>query len=142
MVRCNAGGVGSATRLRPQFLIKKAAFFCIAGEDLSLVDILVTYRRSEVFPTGTVRIDGRLVRIQSDMAGCAGNSDAIRPDKAPVVVVAWVVQETITIPFPASFFVEFRFWEKPEANHSRRLAVNFLIDASWFGRSLLIEHQS
>src|SRR5262245_55320127 len=76
------------------------------------------------------------------MAGATRYTDAIWTDEFVVVVVTRIVHETIAIPFLARFLVEIRIRKKPKTEHTRRLAVHGLIDASRFRLHLFIEPQT
>src|SRR5437588_10677875 len=138
----NAGGVGSAARLCSEHFVKEAALLDIAGKYFSLVDVLIANCRREVFPSRIFGVIRRITRVRCDMAGAAGNADAVRTDELVVVVIRPIIHEAVAVPFLAPFVVEFLIWEKSEAKHARRLAVNSFVDAFRLRLDLLIQPQA
>src|SRR5262249_118833 len=134
--------VGSAAWLCSQHFVKEAAFLDIAGKDFSLVDVLIANCRREVFPSRIFGVIRRITRMWRDGARAAGNADAVRTDELVVVVICRIIHEAVPVPLLARFVVEFRIWEKPEAKHARRLAVDSFVDAFRFRFDLLIQPQA
>src|SRR5438132_492758 len=136
------GRIGSASRLRGEHFVKKPAFLDVAGEDFPFVDVLIANRGCEIFPARVFRVAGRITRIWRNVAGTARYADAIRAHELFVIVISWIVHETIAVPFLARFTVEIRIRKKPKAKHAGRLAVNVFVDAWRLLRRLFIEAQT
>src|SRR4029453_12415405 len=136
------GSIGSAARLRSKHLIKEAAFFDVAGEDFSFVDVLIANGRREVFPPWIFRIGRRIIWIRRDVAGATRDTDAVRANQLFVVVIGRIVHETIAVPFLACLFVELWIWKKPETEDPGWFAVNRLVDACRFGVHMFIKPQA
>src|SRR6476620_5617152 len=77
----DARGIGSTARLCEKHLVKESAFFDVAGEHLSLVDILIADRGGQIFPARVFWIERRITRVRRDVAGPARYADAIRTDE-------------------------------------------------------------
>src|SRR4029077_1634710 len=142
MIRGYPRSIGSAAWLRRQHLIKESAFFYVAGEDFSFVDVLIANGRCEIFPARIFRIGRRIIWIRRDMTSATRDTDAIRTDQLVVVLIARIVHETIAVPLFACLFIEVGIWKNPEAKDPRWFAVNRLIDACRFGLHLFIEPQA
>ena len=124
--------IGSAARLRGEHLVEETALLDIAGEDFPLVDVLIANRRREIFPARIFRILRWITRIWRNVAGTARYADAIRTDESVIIVISWIVHETIAVPFLARFVVEFGIRKKAKTENAGRFAVNGLVDAFRF----------
>src|SRR5438128_4099921 len=133
--------IGSASRLRGEHFVKEPSFLDVAGEDFPFVDVLIANRRREIFPARVLRVARRITRIWRNVAGTARHADAIRADELVVIVISWIVHETIAVPFLARFTVEFGVWKKPKTKNAGRFAVNGCVDTCRFRFDLLIQPQ-
>jgi hypothetical protein len=76
------------------------------------------------------------------VARAASDADAIRAYQFIIIVISWIVDETIAVPFFAGLFVEVRIWKKPETEDPGWFAVNSFVDAGRLLFYLLIEPQA
>src|SRR4051812_4845201 len=60
VIRRDPGRVRSARWLRLEHLIEEAALLHVRGKDLTLTDVLITYRGSQVLPSRILRIGRRV----------------------------------------------------------------------------------
>ena len=141
MIRRYPRSIGSAARLRGKHLVEEAALLHIAGEDFPLVDVLIANRRREIFPARVFRVLRWITRIWRDVTRTARYADAIRTDEPVIIVISWIVHETIAVPFLARFIVEFGIWKKAKTKNAGGFAVNGLVDAFRFRLDLLVQPQ-